>query len=176
MSGKPSRLIVSCRCTRAIIRLFRSRSSRCSRRSRLASSIFCWMTGCTIENMKKSHRISAMLIVASSLTPFEGTGVDRTSPRVGHALARPVAEHGGGGERCLVEPRRALTAVTAHGLERRATDDLHELVGGLQLAGEAAGRAHRRLHGVAHLPGTERTPLHARDDALPNGDAHGARG
>ena len=43
-------------------RLFRARSKRFRTRSRLATSIFCRMIGCSAENMKKSHRMSPMLM------------------------------------------------------------------------------------------------------------------
>jgi hypothetical protein len=53
---KAEKLIVSCRCTSAITRLCRFRSNRCSRRNRLASSIFCRKTGCSAEIMKNNTR------------------------------------------------------------------------------------------------------------------------
>src|SRR2546425_3426552 len=67
MTGKPSKLIVSWRCTSAITRLLRARSNRCSTRSRLASSSFWRRMGWIAEIMKNSHRMSPMLI-GTSLT------------------------------------------------------------------------------------------------------------
>ncbi len=71
--------------------------------------------------------------------------------------------------------RARLAAVTAHGLERAAADGLDQLARGVQLPDQAAGRAHRRLDGLADLARVERTPLDARDHQLAHREADGAR-
>src|SRR4029077_10577950 len=74
-SGKPSRLIVSCRCTRRTTRDFRSRSIRVIMRFRDASNNFCLIIGCSAESMKNNQKIS--IFIPSYLTrsrlpsPFE---------------------------------------------------------------------------------------------------------
>src|SRR3989442_13140581 len=64
MIGKPRRLMVSWRWTSAITRFLRFRSKVCSMRIRCTSSIRWLSTGCSVEIMKNTHRISAMPIGA----------------------------------------------------------------------------------------------------------------
>src|ERR1700730_4297021 len=145
MSGKPRRLIVSCRCTRAMTRLFRARSIRLSRRNRLASSIFWRMTGCNAESMKNSQRISPILIGPPM----------RTVPRL---------------PRCVLVPPDARVALPA--AQQRRQDEPHHEPADVRPPRHAAGvsdhpqrdRATHQLHQEPDAKGEHRGQLNHRKE------------
>ena len=68
------------------------------------------------------------------MTSMSTAATTSGSPRLG---MHQLIEHSMGRARCLGEPARALAAVASHGLERRAADDLGQLIRGAQLVNEA---------------------------------------
>src|SRR5512145_2363096 len=86
MIGKPRRLIVSWRCTSAMTRLWRARSSRFRTRSRVASSTFCLITGWIAMKRKTIHQYSLMESLRAA-GPAESARL-RGPPPSGEALGR----------------------------------------------------------------------------------------
>src|SRR5690242_6620012 len=91
-------------------------------------------------------------------------------------LAGELVEQGVGAGRGFHEPSRRLAAVPSHGLERGATHQVDELVRGVQLAHEAAGRPHRVLHRARHLPSADGTALQPDGELLAHRDADAVLG
>src|SRR5581483_11657734 len=129
MSGKPSRLMVSWRCTSAIARLRRRRSKRWSTRSRLASSIFCRRIGWSAEIMKNSHRTSVTPMGELLVTCLEGSpryALVRPDTRIRAAPADERHERHAGDETADVGPPRHPARLAGQDQGKRAAQELHQ--------------------------------------------------
>src|SRR5437762_1285740 len=114
MSGKPRKLIVSCRWTSAITRLPRRFSSWTRSRSRRISRSFCFRIGWSAVIMRKTHRTSLKPIAIGPPSPLGMRGGAL------HVLARGPAPHAPVVEDdAAAEDRVGGPAADAHTGERR---------------------------------------------------------